>query len=104
MKKILDFKKGGGLIPVIIQSNKTKNILMLGYMNNEAFDMSIKTGCVYFWSRSRNQLWLKGSKSGNKIKIVKIDIDCDCDTLLIFVEYSGNGMCHLEKESCFDSY
>lgn len=104
MKNKLDFKKGNGLIPVIIQNNKTKNILMLGYMNEEAFNKSVETGYVYFWSRSRNQLWLKGSKSGNKIKIIKINTDCDKDTLLIFAEYSGIGMCHLEKETCFDSY
>jgi len=104
MKNILDFKKGNGLMPAIIQNNKTKKVLMLGYMNAEAFNMSVKTGYVYFWSRSRCKLWLKGNNSGNKIKIVKINTDCDGDTLLIFVDYSGTGMCHLERETCFDSY
>jgi phosphoribosyl-AMP cyclohydrolase len=104
MKNKLDFKKGNGLIPAIIQNNKTKRILMLGYMNAQAFDISMKTGFIYFWSRTRNELWLKGGKSGNKMKIVQKLVDCDNDSLLFYVDYEGNGLCHLERESCFNLY
>ena len=103
MNYTIDFQKSGGLIPVIIQESTSKNVLMLGYMNKQAYDESLKSGYVYFWSRSRNELWLKGKKSGNKLKIVRIDADCDNDTLLIQVDYKGNTICHLEKWSCFEN-
>jgi phosphoribosyl-AMP cyclohydrolase len=98
----LDFRKGNGLIPTIIQNGKTQKILMLGYMNEQAYVKSIESGYVYFWSRSRNDLWLKGKQSGNKLKIIDIKPDCDKDTLLITVDYPGNRICHLDKETCFD--
>lgn len=103
MKKInLDFKKQKGLIPVVIQDKKTYEVLMLAYMNKEAFKKTLKTKKVYFWSRSRNEIWLKGKKSGNKLKVIDMILDCDNDALLIKVEFLGKSVCHLEKyKSCF---
>lgn len=89
------------LIPVIIQDYKTDQVLMLGYMNKLAFNKTIKTGWVYFWSRSRQKLWLKGEESGNKLKIKEIFIDCDQDTLLIKVKLKGDCVCHTGAISCF---
>ena len=89
------------LIPAIIQEDKTGQILMLGYMNKEAFDKTQKEGMVYFWSRKRKQLWLKGETSGNKLKVKKIYTDCDKDTLLIKTELMGENVCHKGYKSCF---
>lgn len=89
------------LIPAIIQENKTGEVLMLGYMNKEAFDRTQKEGIVYFWSRKRNKLWMKGEKSGNKLKVKKIYTDCDKDTLLIQVELMGENVCHKGYKNCF---
>ena len=99
--KTLDFKKGDGLIPAIIQDNKTGVVLMLGYMNTEAFEKTTATGFVNFWSRSRQKLWLKGEESGNKLKVKSIFTDCDYDTILIKVELIGNAACHTGSYSCF---
>ena len=79
----IDFEKTGGLVPAIIQDANTKNVLMLGYMNQEAFDKTMATGKVTFWSRSRNCLWTKGETSGNFLDLVSIKNDCDNDTLLV---------------------
>ncbi len=100
MKKI-DFKKGNGLIPIIIQDNETMKVLMLGYMNLEAFEKTKKTGDVYFFSRSRKKLWLKGEESGNKLKVVSIFSDCDSDTLLVKVKLIGQAVCHTGQKTCF---
>lgn len=89
------------LTPAIIQEDKTGQILMLGYMNKEAFDRTQKEGIVYFWSRRRNKLWMKGETSGNKLKVNKIFIDCDKDTLLIKAELVGEIVCHKGYKSCF---
>ena len=78
----IDFEKCGGLVPAIIQDATTKNVLMLGYMNQEAYDKTIATKKVTFWSRSRNCLWTKGETSGNFLHLVDIMVDCDNDTLL----------------------
>lgn len=102
MNTIVDFKKGSGLVPVIIQDSLTMKVLMLGYMNEEAYRISMESGYVTFWSRSRKCLWTKGRRSGNRLKIVEIKFDCDNDTLLIKVAYFGETICHLDKESCFD--
>jgi phosphoribosyl-AMP cyclohydrolase len=99
--KTIDFKKGGGLIPAIIQDYKNKEIYMLGYMNSSSFKKTIKTKYVYFWSRSRNKLWLKGEKSGNKLKVINIYTDCDSDTLLIKVKLLGKYVCHTGNKTCF---
>lgn len=99
--KNIDFKKGNGLIPAIIQDYKNNEIYMLGYMNQNSLKKTIKTKNVYFWSRSRNELWLKGEKSGNKLKVISLWTDCDNDTLLIKVELLGNCVCHTGNKTCF---
>jgi phosphoribosyl-ATP pyrophosphohydrolase/phosphoribosyl-AMP cyclohydrolase len=90
-----------GLVPAIIQNGDSKRVLMLGYMNPEALQLSQSSGKVHFWSRSRNQLWLKGETSGNFLNIKEISIDCDSDALLVFVEPAGS-TCHTGTDSCFD--
>lgn len=99
----LDFKKLSGLIPAIIQEDKTGDILMLGYMNEESLNKTKRNGFVYFFSRSRDKLWMKGETSGNKLKVKKIYIDCDNDTILIKVELIGNTVCHQGTKSCFSN-
>lgn len=101
MKNTLDFDKGDGLIPVIIQDIKTREVVMLGYQNKLAYEKTIETGYVYFWSRSRGELWFKGETSGDKLKIIKVSADCDSDTLLIEAELQGRGVCHTGSYSCF---
>ena len=96
----IDFKKQGGLVPAIIQDNSTKNVLMLGYMNREAYDKTLSTGKVTFWSRSRNCLWTKGETSGNLLNLVSIKSDCDNDTLLVRVNPTGPA-CHLGTDTCW---
>lgn len=97
----IDFIKGNGLVPVVIQDEKTAEVLMLGYMNVEAFEKTKATGDVYFWSRSRKELWLKGEKSGNRLKVKSIFADCDGDTLLVKVKLIGQAACHTGKRTCF---
>jgi len=94
-------KKIYGLIPAIIQEVQTQKVLMLGYMNNEAFIKTKESGYVFFWSRKRNRLWMKGEESGNKLKVKAIFKDCDSDAVLIKAVLKGNGVCHTGKESCF---
>lgn len=101
MKKNLNFKKGNGLIPAIIQEKKSGKVLMLGFMNWKALDKTMQSGFVWFWSRSRKALWQKGQVSGNKLKVEKIFIDCDSDTLLIEVKLLGKNVCHSGNLSCF---
>ncbi|MES2487741.1 MAG: bifunctional phosphoribosyl-AMP cyclohydrolase/phosphoribosyl-ATP diphosphatase HisIE [Bacteroidota bacterium] len=97
---IPDFKKTNGLLPVIIQNATSLNVLMLGYMNEEAFVKTKAEGRVTFYSRSRNELWTKGQTSGNYLTVVNMAIDCDNDTLLITVLPEGP-TCHTGSESCF---
>ena len=97
----LDFKKMGGLIPAIIQDNVTSKVLMLGFMNEEAYRKTAETGKVTFWSRSRNCLWTKGETSGNFLNVVKILSDCDNDTLLIKANPDGP-VCHTGADTCWD--
>jgi len=97
----LDFSKLGGLIPAIAQDWKTKEVLMLAFMNKEAFEKTLKEGKAFYYSRSRQKLWMKGEESGN-IQIVKeILIDCDNDCVLLKVEQVGKAACHTGFESCF---
>lgn len=96
----LDWKKVDGLIPAIIQDQKNLQILMMGYMNQEALDITISSGYVTFFSRTKQAIWTKGEKSGNKLKISKIVADCDKDTLLVLASNSGP-TCHLGNDSCF---
>ncbi|MEQ3499218.1 bifunctional phosphoribosyl-AMP cyclohydrolase/phosphoribosyl-ATP diphosphatase HisIE [Tenacibaculum sp. SSH1-16] len=96
----IDFTKGNGLIPVVIQNNTTLQVLMLGYMNKEAFIKTQKEGKVTFYSRSKNRLWTKGEESGNFLWVKDIQLDCDNDTLLIKVTPKGP-TCHKGTTSCF---
>lgn len=97
----LDFGKLGGLLPAIIQDCKTKEVLMLGFMNEEAWKKTLETGKACFYSRSRNKLWLKGETSGNFQVVKEILVDCDNDTVVLKVEQIGNAACHLGYRSCF---
>ena len=96
----IDFKKQGGLVPAIIQDNITNNVLMLGYMNEDAYEQTLKTGKVTSWSRSRQCLWTKGETSGNFLNLVSIKSDCDNDTLLVRVNPVGPA-CHLGTDTCW---
>ena len=96
----LDFKKGNGLIPVVVQDAKTKETLMLAYANREAVEKTLSTGKATYWSRSRGKLWVKGETSGNTQKIVSVTADCDYDALLYVVEQKGF-VCHTGAPTCF---
>lgn len=96
----IDFEKMGGLVPAIIQDAKTKTVLMLGYMNQEAYEKTTKTGKVTFFSRSRQCLWTKGETSGNFLELVDIMVDCDNDTLLVKVNPTGP-TCHKGTDTCW---
>ncbi len=97
----IDFKKSNGLVPVIAQEYGTNEILMLGYMNKEAFDLTIETKIVHYFSRSKNRIWKKGESSGHIQKLIDLKIDCDEDTVLVIVEQIGNTACHTGAKSCF---
>jgi len=96
----IDFDKSNGLVPAIVQDAVTKNVLMLGYMNKEAYEKTIETQKVTFWSRSRNCLWTKGETSGNYLNLVSIHVDCDNDTLLLKVSPVGP-TCHKGTDTCW---
>ena len=96
----IDFEKNGGLVPAIVQDAETKNVLMLGYMNEEAYQKTIETKKVTFWSRSRNCLWTKGETSGNFLHLVDIKVDCDNDTLLVKAKPDGP-TCHTGTDTCW---
>ena len=98
---ILDFNKQGGLVPAIIQDAVSGRVLMLGFMNDESFRMTVETGFATFFSRSRNKLWLKGESSGHRLVVKEISTDCDQDAVLLKVEALGPGVCHEGYESCF---
>ena len=96
-----DFAKCDGLLPVIAQDDASGDVLMMAYMNEEAYDETLKTGRAVYFSRSRNKLWRKGEESGNVQLVKAIFIDCDLDTLLIRVEQIGGAACHEGFKSCF---
>lgn len=96
----IDFAKMGGLVPAIVQDNNTSKVLMLGFMNEEAFLQTRETGKVTFFSRTKNRLWTKGEQSGNFLNVVSMAIDCDEDTLLIKVNPEGP-VCHTGADTCF---
>ncbi|HEY1025645.1 MAG TPA: bifunctional phosphoribosyl-AMP cyclohydrolase/phosphoribosyl-ATP diphosphatase HisIE [Sphingobacteriaceae bacterium] len=98
----IDFKKGDGLIPVIIQDEQTLEVLMLGYMNEEAYEKTVSENKVTFFSRTKNRLWTKGEESGNFLFVKEISIDCDLDTLLIKASPAGP-TCHTGSRSCFNT-
>ena len=97
----LDFQKMGGLVTAVIQDHDSGRVLMVGFMNEEAFRKTVETGYATFFSRSRNKLWLKGETSGHRLVVKDIATDCDRDALLIRVEAQGPGVCHEGYQSCF---
>ncbi len=99
----IDFEKGDGLIPVIVQDAETKDVLTLAYSNKESLELAKKTGNSWFWSRSRKKLWMKGEESGNVQKIKEILVDCDSDTLIYLVIPSGPA-CHTGEKVCFHNH
>lgn len=96
----LDFSKMDGLVPAIIQDDKTQKVLMLGFMNEEAYNKTKETGKVTFWSRTKHRLWTKGETSGNFLNVVSMEADCDNDTLLIKVNPTGP-VCHTGADTCW---
>ena len=100
----LDFKKTGGLVPVVTQDAATGMILMQAYMNREAWEKTIDTGIAHYWSRSRNKLWKKGESSGNVQEVIEIRVDCDSDCVLLKVRQIGDAACHTGYQSCFYRY
>lgn len=97
----LDFAKGGGLLPAIAQDWRTGDVLMLAYINEEAWNETLKTGNATYWTRSRQKLWRKGEESGNVQKVKEIYVDCDLDTVIFKVEQIGGAACHEGYHSCF---
>ncbi len=97
----LDFNKMGGLAPAIVQDNETGEVLMLAFMNKEAWEATLKTGKATYYSRSRNQLWVKGETSGHVQLVKEIRVDCDDDTVVLKVEQLGGAACHKGYKSCF---
>lgn len=89
-----------GLVPAIIQDSKTKDVLMMAWMNAESLRLTMESGKTVFWSRSRREIWHKGATSGNVQRVVEIHVDCDADTLLVLVEPAGPA-CHTGERSCF---
>lgn len=97
----IDFKKGEGLIPVIVQDASTKEVLMLGYMNRESWKKTLETKKASFWSRSRKKIWVKGETSKHFQEVREVYLDCDGDTLLLKVDQIGGAACHEGFRSCF---
>jgi phosphoribosyl-AMP cyclohydrolase len=97
----MDLKFQDNLIPAIVQDWKTGDVLMLGYMNDQAYQTTLDTGFVTFYSRSRQKLWTKGETSGHKLKVREVRVDCDQDALLVRAELAGPGCCHMGYRSCF---
>ena len=97
----LDFAKLDGLVPAVIQEHATGRVLMVGFMNEEAFRKTVETGFATFYSRSRRKLWLKGESSGHRLVVKEISTDCDQDAVLVRVEALGPGVCHNGYQSCF---
>ncbi len=100
----IDFDKMMGLVPAIVQDAASGDVLMLGFMNRAAYDITLSTGYVTFYSRTRNQLWTKGETSGNRLKLISASADCDFDTILCRVEVEGQGVvCHTGTRTCFNT-
>ena len=97
----MDLKFQDNLIPAIVQDSKTGDVLMLGYMNDEAYQKTLSSGFVTFYSRSRQKLWTKGETSGHKLRVEEVRVDCDKDALLVRAELAGPGCCHEGYRSCF---
>ena len=102
MSAEFDFEKMGGLLPAVVQDSTDGEVLMVGFMNRDALERTLKDGYVTFFSRTRQQLWMKGETSGNRLRVVSAHTDCDRDTLLLRVEVEGAGVvCHRGTRSCF---
>jgi phosphoribosyl-AMP cyclohydrolase len=97
----LDFDKAGGLVPAVAQDADTGEVLMLAWMNREAFEETVRTGRAVYFSRSRNKLWRKGEESGHVQEVVGVYVDCDADTVLLKVRQVGGAACHEGYKSCF---
>jgi phosphoribosyl-AMP cyclohydrolase len=97
----LDFQKSDGLVTAVVQDHATGRVLMVGYMNQEAFRKTVESGYATFYSRSRKKLWMKGESSGHRLAVKEIATDCDLDAVLVRVEAMGPGVCHEGYESCF---
>ena len=98
----MDFSKLNGLIPAVIQDSASREVLMVGFMNQDALDRTLESGFATFFSRTRNKLWMKGETSGNKLRVDRIMVDCDDDTVLLMVTPLGDGnVCHTGERSCF---
>jgi phosphoribosyl-ATP pyrophosphohydrolase/phosphoribosyl-AMP cyclohydrolase len=98
----MDFSKLNGLVPAVIQDGATREVLMVGFMNQAALDKTVETGFATFFSRTRNKLWTKGETSGNRLQVDRILVDCDDDTLLLLVTRLGDGnVCHTGERTCF---
>ena len=98
---MLDFTKAGGVVPAIAQDADSGEVLMLAWMNREAFDETLRTGRACYFSRSRNKLWRKGEESGNVQEVRSVHVDCDADTILLKVKQVGGAACHEGYQSCF---
>jgi len=102
MSQEINFDKMQGLLPAIVQDTASGEVLMLGFMNREALDQTLRAGYVTFFSRTRNQLWTKGETSGNRLEVVAMLTDCDDDTVLVKVKRLGDGnVCHTGERTCF---
>jgi phosphoribosyl-AMP cyclohydrolase len=101
MMVALNFSKGGGMLPAVVQEAGTGKILMLGYMNAEAYQRTVESGNVTFFSRSQNKLWMKGESSGHVLKVKDVLVDCDLDSLVVIAEQLGPGTCHEGYRTCF---
>ena len=102
MNTKFDFEKMNGLLPAVVQDWRDGEVLMVGFMNRQACEQTLERGYVTFFSRTRNELWMKGESSGNKLRVVSAHTDCDQDTLLLRVEVEGQGVvCHRGTRSCF---
>ncbi len=97
----INFEKGSGLVPVVVQDAETGEVLMLAYMNREAWLKTRETGKATYWSRSRNELWVKGETSGHIQHVEEVFVDCDSDTVLLKVRQAGGAACHTGYRSCF---
>jgi phosphoribosyl-ATP pyrophosphohydrolase/phosphoribosyl-AMP cyclohydrolase len=98
----MDYSKLDGLIPAVIQDAESAEVLMVGFMNEEALELTKRTGFATFFSRTRNKLWVKGETSGNRLEVVELRVDCDDDTVLVKVRRLGDGqVCHRGERSCF---
>ncbi len=97
----IDFDKGGGLVPAVVQDADTGEVLMLAYMNEEAYRRTLETGRAWFYSRSRDRFWMKGESSGNVQEVREVRVDCDADAVVLKVRQVGGAACHTGHRSCF---